>query len=192
MTKEILYTHNSEELMLLIPKKRGSGFLRVPAGHHASKVTRFFYDLTGCDVFGLDGWLGVRWYLYDEPLQQRFIESYMPKIERFYGFPSREIAFQAFMDTVIANIAGRLDEVEKLTQVNTDADDEKPDPRPLCCGRLTWFMADWDDKGKTTRAWYRCSRCRAEYTTEGVKVKGANYQAMTGGYVPLRGKNYAP
>lgn len=47
------------EVIFLVPKKRGKGFLRTPIGHHTNDLSRFFSMELGLDSFGLDGYVRV-------------------------------------------------------------------------------------------------------------------------------------
>lgn len=49
-------------------------------------------------------------------------------------------------------------------------DDDYQDPRPIHCGRPMWILADWNDSGRTTRAWYKCAVCKAQIEEQGQQV----------------------
>jgi hypothetical protein len=54
----IYWANFGTSVMFLIPKKKGTGFLKVPVGHHVNSLSRFITDL-GYDCDGLDGYLNV-------------------------------------------------------------------------------------------------------------------------------------
>lgn len=56
-TPQFLWCWNLSGLDILVPKQNGTGWLKVPAGHHRSERTRALEDAGNCDVFGLDGTL---------------------------------------------------------------------------------------------------------------------------------------
>jgi hypothetical protein len=47
-----------KSISMLIPKKRGHGYLKRPVGHHANKLSLFIDDL-GLDCVGIDGYLHI-------------------------------------------------------------------------------------------------------------------------------------
>lgn len=93
--KELLYCWISKQFSVLVPKKRGDGYLRAPYGHHhIEELTHIAYAV-GYDVCGLDGELTfeVAGSLYHGSQSNRkaFTSRLMPLLEAYYGFPSREI-----------------------------------------------------------------------------------------------------
>lgn len=88
-------------LEILIPKQRGKGWLKVPAGHHAEARLREIEDAAECDVFGLDGTLtiecGGKVTCYPD-CRQRLTARLFPVISREYKTrPDREVSF-AFIE----------------------------------------------------------------------------------------------
>jgi hypothetical protein len=58
--KEILAFWDGHRFMAaLVPKARGTGFLKVPAGHHVDPRIADLEEATGSSVYGLDGSLEV-------------------------------------------------------------------------------------------------------------------------------------
>lgn len=55
--RELLYCFDLRNLNVLVPKKRGEGFLAVPYGHHYDAKLDAIATKAGCDVTGLDGHL---------------------------------------------------------------------------------------------------------------------------------------
>jgi hypothetical protein len=75
-------------LSVLIPKRRGTGYLRYPLGHHrVEKLADIEYD-EGIDLCGIDGYLQLE-YGYRKPDERREIEArVMPKLAAHFGFTS--------------------------------------------------------------------------------------------------------
>lgn len=97
--KELLYFWMSSSLEVLVPKKVGSGFLKVPYGHHANAGLAALDRAAGCDIFGLDGALsfqcGTR-VAIDEAGRRAFESKVLPALERHYGWPTREVTATEF------------------------------------------------------------------------------------------------
>lgn len=56
----ILVSYQRTWVAAAIPKRRGRGYLRVPAGHHHEKWIHEAEDAAGgVDISGLDGWLAI-------------------------------------------------------------------------------------------------------------------------------------
>lgn len=90
--KELLYYWTSTTFEILVPKKRGCGFLKVPYGHHVDQQLDEIGDAVGCDITGLDGSLTfwVTNSIHSHAISRaKFIEMVMPLMERHYGFPYR-------------------------------------------------------------------------------------------------------
>ena len=89
------WLHTSLEI--LIPRQRGDGWLKVPAGHHAEARLRDIEDAACCDVFGLDGTLSVecggRVTCY-QARRQELIDRLLPVVSRAYKTqPNMEVSF---------------------------------------------------------------------------------------------------
>lgn len=107
--KTAIYMWNLHGLNIAIPKKRGSGFLKVPYGHHAiSDLDDIFTeedyeaDIShSLDVEGLDGFLSINYGpLWSEPAKNSIIERIMPKLAAYYGFELWEEDVDAFWEIV--------------------------------------------------------------------------------------------
>lgn len=58
--REIIWTTTTREVLSLIPRRRGEGWLRVPAGHHMTPFIERVQRIPGVvDVYGLDGFLEI-------------------------------------------------------------------------------------------------------------------------------------
>lgn len=92
-TKVMIWTWAGGNLVVLIPKKRGSGFLKTPYWHNVDPALEDIRDeLGGVDIFGLDGHLefvlsmGKR----QETVSDDFAEKAIALLEAHYGYPSKE------------------------------------------------------------------------------------------------------
>jgi hypothetical protein len=54
-TRELLYYWDLGGLNVLVPKRRGVGFLRCPLGHHYVEFYASLETELHCDICGLDG-----------------------------------------------------------------------------------------------------------------------------------------
>lgn len=91
--KELLVLANPSraEISILVPKRRGTGFVKVPFGHHANKALGQIEDEIGYDIYGLDGCLEVNTgYFFEE--KEALLEKIMPPISKHYGMPWRELS----------------------------------------------------------------------------------------------------
>lgn len=98
--KELLYCWTAGNFSVLIPKKRGEGYLKVPYGHHYIVELTEIGTQMGCDVDGLDGALtfDVKGAIYhgSQKGREEFSGEVMPLLEKYYGLPSREITNDDF------------------------------------------------------------------------------------------------
>lgn len=85
---------------MLVPKKRGAGFLKTPYGHHHNLELSRVESMAGCDLWGLDGSLDFQVsgaILHGgRDGQLAFSSKVMPLLELYYGVPSREIGVSDF------------------------------------------------------------------------------------------------
>lgn len=87
-------------LLVLVPKKRGKGFLSQPYGHHHNKeLDNVVCDAVGdlCDVWGLDGYLDIHADL--EAISEkdnRKASEIMDALAKYYGFPHRKVHSSEF------------------------------------------------------------------------------------------------
>lgn len=58
--RKFLWAWQLYTLEVLIPKQKGKGWLRVPAGHHSEKRVSELQYAAKCDVWGLDGTLSFQ------------------------------------------------------------------------------------------------------------------------------------
>lgn len=99
-TKELLYCWVAGQFSVLVPKKKGSGYLKSPYGHHYIEELTAIADKMRCDVWGLDGALDFRvssaLFYGKENERREFAGKLMPMLEHYYGLPSREIGGAEF------------------------------------------------------------------------------------------------
>lgn len=94
-TRELLYCWVAWQFSVLVPKRRGVGFLKVPYGHHVDAGLLDIETIAGCDIYGLDGALDFQCpgsvYHGGNSARIEFASIVMPELERHYGCTSREI-----------------------------------------------------------------------------------------------------
>ena len=81
-------------IQMLIPKQRGEGFLKVPAGHHAEEwLSNIDYD-----ICGLDGHLDIACDCHPWEREKRdvILEKIMPVITGRFNFPWRVVTQAEF------------------------------------------------------------------------------------------------
>lgn len=92
--KELLGCWVTEAFCVLVPRERGTGFLKVPYGHHHDPRFREVDLAVGCDIFGLDGALefqcGPRVYNSTSE-RQAFLDRLATPLEALYGLSLRII-----------------------------------------------------------------------------------------------------
>ncbi|EMO9521101.1 hypothetical protein ACR3H8_19875 [Pseudomonas aeruginosa] len=96
--KELLYVQFSGRFEILVPKIRGTGYLKTPLGHHENDLSALGGNL-GFDLMGLDGALEV----YGpgmSSLSRRDVERVMveliPALVRYYKMPARMVSLAEF------------------------------------------------------------------------------------------------
>jgi hypothetical protein len=93
--RELLYAWVADCLAVLVPKQRGSGYLRMPYGNHAIAGLDAVATAIGCDVFGLDGALEIQCggavYHGGAEARRAFAEAAIPLLQRHYAMAAREI-----------------------------------------------------------------------------------------------------
>ena len=76
------------EINILVPKMRGTGYLKVPLGHHACPLSSLAYDI-GFDLYGLEGSLDVQTGYYEEARCEELLAHIMPLLAKHYGMTWR-------------------------------------------------------------------------------------------------------
>ena len=97
---KLLFAWVASNFQVLVPKKRGAGFLRVALGHHQDKELADVATAAGCDLFGLDGALqfdcGGAIFHGGNDARQAFESRVVHRLEAHYGFEARAISPGAF------------------------------------------------------------------------------------------------
>ncbi|ARK07519.1 hypothetical protein LAV_00144 [Sphingobium phage Lacusarx] len=78
------------EVSILVPKRRGVGFLKSPLGHHNGPLHSISYDI-GFDIYGLDGSLDIQTgslYRFDIP---ELLARIIPPIAAHYQMEWEQI-----------------------------------------------------------------------------------------------------
>lgn len=73
-------------LNILIPKRRGTGYLKVPYGHHAVKGLSDIESSELVDMDGLDGYLTLEYRYVHPDEQQALVDRVMPKLAKHFKF----------------------------------------------------------------------------------------------------------
>lgn len=107
--KKLLWLYIHTSINVLVPKKRGSGYLMAPYGHHINPELEEVrqYKMNGIDIFGLDGCLElvVNKYDFDDPDDQYAIKL-MTALSEHYQMPFEKITSDEFFRL---NPVGRAD-----------------------------------------------------------------------------------
>ena len=103
--KKLYFTFQADGLLVLVPKKRGNGFLKTPYGHHTIQALDDILDqatLLAKNLYGLDGYLyfQVKTYSGDE---EKIAPILMPLLETYYGFVSEYVGNSLFFDILKSN-----------------------------------------------------------------------------------------
>jgi hypothetical protein len=91
--RELLFLWLVNSLHVLVPKRRGQGFLRQPYGHHIDMDLNRIGELAEADVFGLDGDLQFDWGPHrrlSQANKDAATAVIMPALAAHYGVPYRE------------------------------------------------------------------------------------------------------
>lgn len=97
MSEKILLVYFSvESIDILVPKKRGEGFLKVPLGHHACDLSTFTSEHISFDVFGLDGMLSVQTGYISQSQYAELEESVVKPLSAFYNYPYKIVSHEEF------------------------------------------------------------------------------------------------
>lgn len=89
--KALLYVFLERSLQVLVPKKRGVGFQKVPIGHHETSLSSLAYDI-GYDMFGLDGSIHVETGYVALEKEEAVAKKVLEPISRLLRLPYREIS----------------------------------------------------------------------------------------------------
>lgn len=96
----LLYCWVANNFHVLVPKRRGTGYLSAPYGHHPIPGLDAVATSAGVDVTGLDGALcfecGGSVFHGAEDIRRAFVSQVVPPLELHYGMASREIDASEF------------------------------------------------------------------------------------------------
>lgn len=96
----LLYSWVASTFQILVPKKRGVGYLAVPYGHHHDPGLDQIAARAGVDVTGLDGALVFECestvFYGGDAVRADFAAKVMTAVENHYGMTSREISESDF------------------------------------------------------------------------------------------------
>lgn len=98
MEKKFYWAWLLKTLEVAIPKKRGNGYLKTPAGHHRTERIHIIESVAKCDVCGLDGTLSFDCgsdIANNSKLQGEFMDKVFPIIsDQFECKPGGELSFR--------------------------------------------------------------------------------------------------
>lgn len=97
MGAEILVMFSQRSIDMLIPKKRGTGFLKTPLGHHHCPLADMQYEI-GFDLWGFDGSLTIMTGWIEKKDYDNLIEVAVRPIAVHLGFPWRVVTTNEFWE----------------------------------------------------------------------------------------------
>ena len=96
----LLYSWVANNFHVLVPKRRGSGYLSAPYGHHPIPGLDAVATSAGVDVTGIDGALcfecGGGVFHGSDEIRSAFAAKVVPPLELHYGMASREVDASEF------------------------------------------------------------------------------------------------
>lgn len=103
--REILVLIGYRNIYMLIPKKRGVGYLKQPLGHHACPLSELAYQI-GFDMCGLDGHLEVCTGYIAPNRHQYFIDKAVKPISNLLGYEYRLVTDREFFANHPVQVTG--------------------------------------------------------------------------------------
>lgn len=101
--KKLLWIYLHTSIHVLVPKKRGSGFLKSPYGHHIDPGLDDVraYKMDNIDMFGLDGSLElcVDTCYYEDP-DHAYATRLMTALSEHYKMPFEHISEPLFFQII--------------------------------------------------------------------------------------------
>ena len=88
MGGEAIYIWDMGGLNVLIPKRRGQGFLRCPLGHHRVNALASIEEDERIDLCGLEVYLSLDYGILLDEARDAIITRVMPRLACHYGFTS--------------------------------------------------------------------------------------------------------
>jgi len=95
-----LYTWDMSGLNIAVPKKRGSGYLARPYGHHSIWGMNQIAFEESVDMCGLDGYLNLEYRYVEIDARSTIIDRVMPRIAEHYGFVDWREDYHGFWEVV--------------------------------------------------------------------------------------------
>ncbi len=107
--KTLLWMFHETDIVILVPKQRGAGYLKTPMGHHLDSALQdaiwSIPTLDQCDIFGLDGYLEIKGdFSQDGESSKRTSTALMKALSEHYGFPNKLVDPSQFWDTHNQNL----------------------------------------------------------------------------------------
>lgn len=81
---------DATQIMILVPRKRGEGFAKMPFGHHSTALSQIESEI-GYDIFGLDGSLNIQTGYFRLDKKKELLALIMPPLCKHYGIGYREV-----------------------------------------------------------------------------------------------------
>ncbi len=86
-----VYMWDSSGLNIAIPKRKGTGYLSCPLGHHFVAALNHIETDEGIELCGIDGYLNLEYgYIYPESRQKEIVDRVMPRLAKHYKFKTWE------------------------------------------------------------------------------------------------------
>lgn len=93
--KQLLYCWASRQFNVLVPKRRGEGFIRAPYWQKYVAALSAIEAAAGCDIYGLDGALSFQCsgdvYHGGDDARNKFVAKVVPLLEAHYQLKAIEI-----------------------------------------------------------------------------------------------------
>lgn len=98
---EAVFIWDMSGLLVLIPKRRGSGYLKSPLYHnYVPELNRIECD-ERVDMCGLDGYLQLEYGYIDHDERQAIVDRVLPRLAAHYGFTTWREDETAFWGALI-------------------------------------------------------------------------------------------
>lgn len=98
---EAIYMWDLGGLNILIPKRRGEGYLKVPYSHHAVPALSDIEHREGVDMDGLDGYLSLDYRYVHPDDRQAIVDRVMPRLAKHFKFTTWREDTKAFWKVLI-------------------------------------------------------------------------------------------
>lgn len=102
-----IYIWNAGGLLILIPNRKGTKYLKVPYGHHPVESLKNIEVQFNIDAFGLEGYLIFEFGYIDSYKMAAIVEKIMPILMKHYGFYEYEENNVSFWDLLKKTIESK-------------------------------------------------------------------------------------